>query len=138
LKAYEEAEKSIINIIGTSDINEICQKYSNLKETKEKLEVETRNLEQLFETLKNRKNYLIEELNKLKYYKEDGINSKQIQEYEKQTNTAIKECDESKRILNNTEKMLVNVHASFISLISVLKNKIVPYLNSVRRHRKRG
>lgn len=125
LKAYEEAEKSIINIIGTSDINEICQKYSNLKETKEKLESEAQNLEVLFETLRNRKNYLIEELNKLKYYREDGINSSQIQEYDKQTRLAIRECDQSKRRLKRTEKMLVDIHAGFMSLISVLKNKIV-------------
>ncbi len=75
--------------------------------------------------MKHRKNFLIEELNKLKYYREDGINSKQIQEYEKRANMAIRECDESKRRLNNTEKMLVEVHAGSISLITVLRNKIV-------------
>jgi hypothetical protein len=40
LKQYEEADKLIRETTGADDINEICQKFSNLRETKEKLKKE--------------------------------------------------------------------------------------------------
>lgn len=80
LKAYEEADKQIKEVTGADDINEICQKYSNLKETKEKLKKEKKDLEKMKENLSKKKEELSLELNKLKYQGQDEISRKEIED----------------------------------------------------------
>ena len=65
---------------GADDINDICQKYSNLRETKEKLKKERRDLEKQCEILANKKEKLVFELNKLKYLGQDEITRKEIED----------------------------------------------------------
>lgn len=80
LKAYEEADKQIKEVTGADDINEICQKFSNLKETKEKLKKEKKDLEKLKDNLGKKKEELVIELNKLKYQGQDEISRKEIED----------------------------------------------------------
>ena len=59
----------------------ICyQKFSNLKETKEKLKKEKKDLEKLKENLAKKKEELSSELNKLKYQGQDEISRKEIED----------------------------------------------------------
>ena len=67
VKEFEEADKLIRETTGADDINDICQKFSNLRETKEKLKKERRDLEKQCEQLGLKKEKLVTELNKLKY-----------------------------------------------------------------------
>jgi hypothetical protein len=129
LKAYDDADKKIRDETGTGDINEICQKYSNLKETKEKLESEMRSLEILFENLKHKKDYLTRELNKLKFQGEKSISTKQIEENELLADRALKQCEESRSNLKIIEKLLVDIIAGTDTIMLVLKNKRVNILN---------
>lgn len=80
VREYEEADKLIRETTGADDINEICQKYSNLRETKDKLKKERKDLEKLCETLAKKKDDLVNELNKLKYQGQDEITRKEIED----------------------------------------------------------
>ena len=80
VKDFEEADKLIRKTTGADDINDICQKYSNLRETKEKLKKERRELEKQLDTLEIKKEKLIAELNKLKYLGQDEITRKEIED----------------------------------------------------------
>lgn len=80
VREYEEADKLIRETTGADDINEICQKFSNLRETKDKLKKERKDLEKLCDSLSRRKDDLINELNKLKYQGQDEITRKEIED----------------------------------------------------------
>lgn len=80
VKEYEEADKLIRETTGADDINEICQKFSNLRETKDKLKKERKDLEKLCECLAKKKDDLGAELNKLKYQGQDEITRKEIED----------------------------------------------------------
>lgn len=80
VREYEEADKLIREITGADDINEICQKFSNLRETKDQLKKERKDLEKLCEMLNRRKDDLVIELNKLKYQGQDEITRKEIED----------------------------------------------------------
>lgn len=43
IKEYEEKDKLVRETTGADDINEICQKFSNLIETKENLKMSKKN-----------------------------------------------------------------------------------------------
>jgi hypothetical protein len=125
LKAYDDADKKIRDETGTGDINEICQKYSNLKETKEKLEDEMKALEVLFKRLKQKKDDLLKELTKLKFQGESTISSKQIEEKESMTDKALKDCDEQRAKLKLIDKLLNDISAGIDTIITLLKHKRV-------------
>jgi hypothetical protein len=80
VREYEEADKLIRETTGADDINEICQKFSNLRETKDKLKKERKDLEKLCDTLNKKKDELVTELNKLKYQGQDEITRKEIED----------------------------------------------------------
>ncbi len=80
VKEFEEADKLIRETTGSDDINDICQKFSNLRETKEKLKKERRDLEKQCEHLAQKKERLVTELNKLKYQGQDEITRKEIED----------------------------------------------------------
>ena len=76
----ERADKNVRETTGADDINEICQKFSNLKETKDKLKKEQKDLMKLCENLAKKKDELGFELNKLKYQGQDEITRKEIED----------------------------------------------------------
>jgi len=80
LKEYEEADKLIRETTGADDINEICQKFSNLRETKDKLKREQKDLMKQCDILSKKKEELDLELNKLKYHGQDEITRKEIED----------------------------------------------------------
>jgi chromosome segregation ATPase len=125
LKAYDDADKKIRDETGTGDINEICQKYSNLKETKEKLEDEMKALEVLFKKLKQIKDDLVKELTKLKFQGDITVSSKQIEQEESMTDKALKGCDESRGKLKNMDKLLNDMSAGVDTIITLIKHRRV-------------
>lgn len=80
VKEYEDADKLVRETTGADDINEICQKYSNLKETKDKLKKERKELEKMLENLTKKKDEMGFELNNLKYQGQDEITRKEIED----------------------------------------------------------
>lgn len=55
VKELEEKDKIVRETTGADDINEICQKFSNLTETKENLKNEQKELEKMLKSLKEKK-----------------------------------------------------------------------------------
>ncbi len=80
VEEYEKADKKVRETTGADDINEICQKYSNLRETKDKLKKERKDLEKMLESLSKKKDELVFELNNLKYQGQDEITRKEIED----------------------------------------------------------
>lgn len=80
VKEYEDADKLVRETTGADDINEICQKFSNLRETKDKLKKERKELEKMLETLTKKKDEMVYELNNLKYQGQDEITRKEIED----------------------------------------------------------
>jgi len=80
VQKYEQADKMVRETTGADDINEICQKFSNLRETKDKLKKERKDLEKMFESLTKKKDELVLELNNLKYQGQDEITRKEIED----------------------------------------------------------
>ena len=64
VKELEEKDKIVRETTGADDINEICQKFSNLTETKENLKNEQKELNKMLKTLKEKKEEIVRELNK--------------------------------------------------------------------------
>ena len=85
VREYEEADKLIRETTGADDINEICQKFSNLRETKDKLKKERKELEKMCDTLGRKKDDLGVELKTLKYQGQDEITRKEIEDVRKIT-----------------------------------------------------
>jgi len=77
---FEEADKKVREATGADDINEICQKFSNLRETKYKLKKEKKDLDKMCDVLEKKKGDLVNELNKLKYQGQDEITRKEIED----------------------------------------------------------
>lgn len=124
VKEFEEANKLIRETTGADDINEICQKYSNLRETKDKLKRERKDLERLCEILTKRKDDLANELNILKYEGQDDATRKEIEENEKTVDRTIKACEESKTKLKKAEKLTNDVRAGIGTITNLLQTKI--------------
>jgi len=80
VQKYEQADKMVRETTGADDINEICQKFSNLRETKDKLKKERKDLEKMFESFTKKKDELVFELNNLKYQGQDEITRKEIED----------------------------------------------------------
>jgi hypothetical protein len=80
VREYEEADKMIRETTGADDINEICQKFSSLRETKDKLKKERKELEKMCEAFTKKKDELALELKKLKYQGQDEITRKEIED----------------------------------------------------------
>lgn len=80
VQKYEQADKMVRETTGADDINEICQKFSNLRETKDKLKKERKDLEKMFESLTKKKDELVFDLNNLKYQGQDEITRKEIED----------------------------------------------------------
>ena len=124
VKEFEEANKLIRETTGADDINEICQKYSNLRETKDKLKKERKELEKTCEILSKKKDDLAFELNLLKYQGQDDITRKEIEDNEKTADRTFKACEDSKLKLKKAEKLSNDVKAGFGMIVSLLRSKI--------------
>ena len=123
VKEFEEDNKLIRETTGADDINEICQKYSNLRETKDKLKKERKDLERLCDYLSKKKDDLALELNILKYQGQDDITRKEIEDNEKTTDRTFKACEESKNKLKKAEKLTNDVRAGIGMITTILKSQ---------------
>lgn len=125
VREYEEADKKIRETTGADDINEICQKFSNLRETKEKLEKEKKDLEKLCDQLTRKKDEIYAELNKLKYQSQDEITRKEIEDHEKTAEKTLRSCEEVRQKVKNYGRLIVDLRAGLTTLTNLLKNKVV-------------
>jgi len=121
VKEFEEADKLIRETTGADDINDICQKFSNLRETKEKLKKERRDLEKQCEHLGQKKEKLVTDLNKLKYQGQDEITRKEIEDNEKTAERTLKTCEDSRQKFKKSEKLMVDIRAGINMIAEILK-----------------
>ncbi|MCQ2815921.1 MAG: hypothetical protein MJ252_01525 [archaeon] len=112
---------------GVDDINEICQKFSNLKETTENLETEKADLIKIIDTLKIRRHNLSVQLNKLKFSPQDEITRKEIEEHEATTQEQLKNCEMSRQKLKKEEKLIVDIRSGIETLVNILKDDLFAY-----------
>ena len=124
VKDLEEADKLIRETTGADDINEICQKYSNLLETKENLKNEKKDLEKMFNGLKYKHEILSNELKKLKYSSQDEITRKEIEDHEKTAEKTLANCELVRQKLRKQEKLMIDLTTGIAGLIDILNNKI--------------
>lgn len=124
VREFEEANKLIRETTGADDINEICQKFSNLRETKDKLKKERKELEKTCEILNKKKDELALELNIIKYQGQDDITRKEIEDNEKTADRTFKACEDSKVKLKRAEKLTNDVKAGVGMITNILKTKI--------------
>ena len=124
VKELEDADKLIRETTGADDINEICQKYSNLLETKENLRNEKKDLEKMFSALKNKHELLSKELKQLKYSSQDEITRKEIEDHEKTAEKTLNNCEQVRQKLRKQEKLMIDLRTGIAGLIDILTNKI--------------
>ncbi len=124
VKDLEEADKLIRETTGADDINEICQKYSNLLETKENLKNEKKDLEKMYSNLKNKHEELSNELKQLKYSSQNEITRKEIEDHEKTAEKTLNNCEQVRQKLRKQEKLMIDLRTGIAGLIDILTNKI--------------
>ena len=123
VKDLEEKDKIVRETTGADDINEICQKFSNLIETKENLKNEQKELEKMCKILKERKENLVKELNELKYKSKDEITRKEIENQEKEAEKALNTCEVSRQKLKKQSKLFVDISTGVDTILSILAHK---------------
>lgn len=124
VKELEEADKLIRETTGADDINEICQKFSNLRETKENLKNEKKELEKMCDSLTKKKEELSKELNRLKYQSQDEITRKEIEDHERTAEKTLNACDASRQKLKKEEKLIVDLRSGIETLVTILQDKL--------------
>ena len=124
VRELEVADKLIRETTGADDINEICQKFSNLRETKENLKTEKKELEKTETNLKLKKKELMQKLNDLKYQSQDETTRKDIEEQERNAEKALRLCEMSRNKLKKEEKLIVDIRSGIETLIQILKDKL--------------
>ena len=124
VKELEEADKYVRETTGADDINEICQKFSNLRETKENLKNEKKELEKMCSKLSKKKQELSEELNKLKYSSQEDITRKEIEDHELQAEKILNSCQQTRLKLRKQEKLAVDINSGIATLLNILNNKL--------------
>ena len=123
VKDLEEKDKIVRETTGADDINEICQKFSNLIETKENLKNEQKELEKMCKILKERKENLVKELNELKYKSQDEITRKEIENQEKEAEKALNTCEVSRQKLKKQSKLFVDISTGVDTILTILSHK---------------
>ena len=123
VKELEEKDKIVRETTGADDINEICQKFSNLTETKENLKNEQKELEKMLKSLKEKKENLIDELKDLKFKSQNEITRKEIEEREKEVEKYMNLCEESRQKLRKQNKLFVDITTGIKTLLSILSHK---------------
>jgi hypothetical protein len=124
VKELEDADKYVRETTGADDINEICQKFSNLRETKENLKNEKKELEKMCNKLSKKKQELSEELNKLKYSSQEDITRKEIEDHELQAEKILNSCQQTRLKLRKQEKLAVDINSGIATLLNILNNKL--------------
>ena len=123
VKELEEKDKIVRETTGADDINEICQKFSNLTETKENLKNEQKELEKMLKSLKEKKEEMIQELNELKFTSQNEISRKQIEENEKKAEKCMNACEDSRQKLRKQQKLFVDISTGIDTLLLILSHK---------------
>jgi chromosome segregation ATPase len=123
VKELEEKDKIVRETTGADDINEICQKFSNLTETKENLKNEQKELEKMLKSLKEKKEEMIKELKELKFTSQNEITRKQIEENEKKAEKCMNLCEESRQKLRKQNKLFVDISTGIDTLLLILSHK---------------
>jgi len=123
VKDLEEKDKIVRETTGADDINEICQKFSNLIETKENLKNEQKELEKMCKILKERKENLVKELNELKYKSQDEITRKEIENQEKEAEKSLNTCEVSRQKLKKQSKLFVDISTGVDTILTILSHK---------------
>ena len=123
VKELEEKDKIVRETTGADDINEICQKFSNLTETKENLKNEQKELDKMLKSLKEKKEEMINELNELKFTSQNEITRKQIEENEKKAEKCMNSCEEARQKLRKRNKLFVDISTGINTLLLILSHK---------------
>ena len=123
VKELEEKDKIVRETTGADDINEICQKFSNLTETKDNLKNEQKELEKMLKSLKEKKEEMIQELKELKFTSKNEITRKQIEENEKKAEKCMNLCEDSRQKLRKQNKLFVDISTGIDTLLLILSHK---------------
>jgi len=123
VKELEEKDKIVRETTGADDINEICQKFSNLTETKDNLKNEQKELEKMLKSLKEKKEEMIQELKELKFTSQNEITRKQIEENEKKAEKCMNLCEDSRQKLRKQSKLFVDISTGIDTLLLILSHK---------------
>jgi len=123
VKELEEKDKIVRETTGADDINEICQKFSNLTETKENLKNEQKELEKMLKSLKEKKEEMVQELNELKFTSQNEITRKQIEENEKKAEKCMNSCEEARQKSQKQKKLFVDITTGISTLLLILSHK---------------
>ena len=123
VKELEEKDKIVRETTGADDINEICQKFSNLTETKENLKNEQKELDKMLKSLKEKKEEMINELNELKFTSQNEITRKQKEENEKKAEKCMNSCEEARQKLRKQNKLFVDISTGINTLLLILSHK---------------
>jgi len=123
VKELEEKDKIVRETTGADDINEICQKFSNLTETKDNLKNEQKELEKMLKSLKEKKEEMVKELKELKFTSQNEITRKQIEENEKKAEKCMNLCEDSRQKLRKQNKLFVDISTGIDTLLLILSHK---------------
>ena len=123
VKELEEKDKIVRETTGADDINEICQKFSNLTETKENLKNEQKELDKMLKSLKEKKEEMVKELNELKFTSQNEITRKQIEADEKKAELYLNSCEKARQRLSKQNKLMVDISTGLNTLLLILSHK---------------
>ena len=123
VKELEEKDKIVRETTGADDINEICQKFSNLTETKENLKNEQKELDKMLKSLKEKKEEMVKELNELKFTSQNEITRKQIEADEKKAELYLNYCEKARQKLSKQNKLMVDISTGLNTLLLILSHK---------------
>ena len=123
VKELEEKDKIVRETTGADDINEICQKFSNLTETKENLKNEQKELDKMLKSLKEKKEEMVKELNELKFTSQNEITRKQIEADEKKAELYLNSCEKARQKLSKQNKLMVDISTGLNTLLLILSHK---------------
>ena len=111
LEDYDEAMRRIKDATGVSDVNEIIQKFATQHDTYNNLlELKGANEKKLMD-LNDRKMDMKSEVEKMRYEGLEGMSRKQMDEVEKNVNSAQLKYNQNKEKLERINKVLVNAKA---------------------------
>ena len=119
----EECDKMVRETTGADDINEICQKFSNLRETNENLINRQKELNKELEELKEKKNALSAQLNILKYSSNEEISRKEIEDHEKNSEKCLQDCEKLRQKYRKHDKLFIDIKSGIDTLITILSHK---------------
>lgn len=122
LEDYDEAMRRIKDATGVSDVNEIIQKFATQHDTYNNLlELKSTNEKKLLE-LNDRKLELRSDVEKMRYEGLESMTRKQVDEVEKNVNSAQAKYDRNKEKLERINRVLVSAKAGIEHLCEKLND----------------